>query len=50
MVIRWSVVLLFHMPSHIFEFFTVNTKLDLTTAKKVTSSGDQPDARDYLLV
>ena len=38
------------------EFFTVNTKLtamavlaskDLTTAKKVTSSGARPDARDY---
>ena len=40
----------------IIEFFTVYTKLaemaflaskDLTTAKKVTSSGAQPDARDY---
>ena len=37
-----------------FEFFTVNTKLaemavliskNLTTAKKVTSSGARPDAR-----
>ena len=42
------------MPT--FEFFTVCTKLaemallyskELTTEKKVTSSGDQPDARDY---
>ena len=39
-----------------FEFFTVCTKLaemailyskDLTTAKKVTSSGARPDATDY---
>ena len=38
------------------EFFTANTKLvdmtvlaskDLTTAKKVTPSGAQPDSRDY---
>ena len=40
----------------LFEFFTVCTKLaemallyskELTTAKKVTSSGVRPDARDY---
>ena len=40
----------------LFEFFTVCTKLaemailyskDLTTAKKVTSTGARPDATDY---
>ena len=46
----------FSHRSHLYEFFTVCTKLaemailyskDLTTAKKVTSSGARPGVRDY---
>ena len=52
----WLTYLGTHTTFDTMEFFTVCTKLaemalfylkELTTATKITSSGTQPDARDY---